>query len=482
MAILLLSTGALLGAAPAGASTLNGSFEEDLRGWQPQGPAPGLSIVGPGAGGSAKALRVSGSEGPGSVGQSHAAYSTLQHTWLNFDARIDNGADRPNDNGVAVGGEASGGGTFTVVQLHFREGGASVAAWNQGALNTPRTFPLELDDGWHAFSVHLYRDHDVAQVLIDGELAFVFPGDAVESTGGWNGVFVGTPLGASPDVTFDNIDYGGANDGARPIEPVSPPLNVTALPGAAPGQVRLSWEPPAETYGRAVDGYDIYRGSSPEAMQPIAQTGGAGSHTDTTASMAGANYYRIRARTAGLQGSASAAACSVAGPWGPPLVPPVGTACPASDGWVEERVHSERRTLEPRSVDRQVIEVRGGQDPSDPLAYRVEVSVADGPPMAASVYTGGAQLPPVELDLVHERTPYAWASLDVSRRYPDVPRTCMLRLNDECVASTPVEPTPGQILGTASQAHLLVEFEAGVDDRLLVTQSIRLPFGGNVGS
>ena len=61
------------------------------------------------------------------------------------------------------------------------------------------------------------------------------------------------------------------------------------------GQVILSWRPPASTWGSAITGYKVYRGSSREDEVLIATLGNVTTFTDTGMASGQASHYRVSA-------------------------------------------------------------------------------------------------------------------------------------------------------------------------------------------
>jgi len=75
--------------------------------------------------------------------------------------------------------------------------------------------------------------------------------------------------------------------------PPGPPQDLVANPGD--GQVVLGWTIPSFDGGREVRGYNVYRGDTPETMDPLASTGMALSYTDEQVENGKTYYYAVSA-------------------------------------------------------------------------------------------------------------------------------------------------------------------------------------------
>lgn len=110
------------------------------------------------------------------------------------------------------------------------------------------------------------------------------------------------------------------------------PTDVAAYPGANFNTVTINWNQPNADGGFAVLGYTVFRGTSPENLQPIAVLGaGENSFTDSPSATLGdmtPYYYAVQAHNVVGLGPMSSASCSQSSPVG--LVMPANAYAPSN--------------------------------------------------------------------------------------------------------------------------------------------------------
>lgn len=101
---------------------------------------------------------------------------------------------------------------------------------------------------------------------------------------------------------------------ARAFDVPSPPV-VVAQPGAAIGEVAVSWSAPSDDGGTPVSAYRLCRGTTSGTYPLCADLGTAQTFTDTGAALATTYYYVVTAENLAGVGARSAEACSKPFPW-----------------------------------------------------------------------------------------------------------------------------------------------------------------------
>lgn len=101
---------------------------------------------------------------------------------------------------------------------------------------------------------------------------------------------------------------------ARAFDVPSPPV-VVAQPGAAIGEVAVSWDAPTDDGGTPVTAYRLCRGTTSGTYPLCADLGTAQTFTDTGGALATTYYYVVTAENLAGVGARSAEACSKPFPW-----------------------------------------------------------------------------------------------------------------------------------------------------------------------
>lgn len=110
------------------------------------------------------------------------------------------------------------------------------------------------------------------------------------------------------------------------------PTDVEAFSGPGLNEVTIQWDVPEQTGGMSVSRYVVYRGTSPDALEPIAEVG-AGDLQYTDRPVSGVTpstdpvYYRVAAVNTVGEGPVSSLTCMLPGAAGMLLVPNLGVGC-----------------------------------------------------------------------------------------------------------------------------------------------------------
>jgi fibronectin type 3 domain-containing protein len=133
------------------------------------------------------------------------------------------------------------------------------------------------------------------------------------------------------EVTASNAaGEGSPSTEASATTPVPPssPRSLAANRGPGPGQISVSWQPPADGGGVAVNAYKVYRAASTGgAFSKIADLGNVLAYTDTGLPNGATRYYKVTAANAAGEGSPSTEARATS-----PVPPSTPTSLTASSG------------------------------------------------------------------------------------------------------------------------------------------------------
>jgi hypothetical protein len=262
-----------------------------------------------------------------------------------------------------------------------------------------------------------------------------------------------------------------------------------------PGQVDLSWSQPAYIGSPAIQGYDLYWGTT-KASQPqvIHLQTPVTTHTDAPWQNGATSpqavqgqpiYYHVVAiNDAGLSGPDSNVACAI----------PQGTLvafdwCPAPEGSPPEQEILNRTVvvggqgLPVSDVNATLVTVTvSGKDGSH---TDIDVTAAGTPLPTVSVYNGGAGTPPLPpLTLLHVPAPNASAPaisvrVVVKERH-DAAGTCLVGVGG-CLAFLPLDPTDTAWLTDGGRADgLVVEASVTGPDGEVAHARLILPYAGQV--
>ncbi len=124
--------------------------------------------------------------------------------------------------------------------------------------------------------------------------------------------FTDTGLSNGSTYYYAVVARNAVGAGAASAQVTGSPSTVPSTPtglsaNAGPGRVGLSWTPPADTGGRAVTGYDVYRSTTTGSRGNAVATAVTGTtFTDTTTTNGTTYYYSVAATNSNGEGALSA--------------------------------------------------------------------------------------------------------------------------------------------------------------------------------
>ncbi len=286
----------------------------------------------------------------------------------------------------------------------------------------------------------------------------------------------------------------GVVSGRAPVLP-SEPRDAVAEAGPDPGEITLTWQPPAETGGVALT-YNVYRG--PETgREELLVSGVSGLRfVDAPTGALGLPgvlatwHYRVTAVNVVGEGPRSAPACASPSPWPGGAIPPVANPCPLPQGWRERRLASQSVTPTlvgpPASppVNRDALHVDGAPRPDG--AYEVNAQLGGAPPVPAIVLDGaGAIVPAVRLDLVSvpSMTLRPSATVSASMRYDPTQAPCRPSAIGACVPSVTSPVDPVRFVEQGGSAALVVDVRVtDPSGRVVAQQAVLVPYAGQASN